>query len=576
MKKLLMLIIIGFAFLLVGCNRDNQSSEFNPLALLSDYGPSTLTIHATYNGTAVTGEPNVSDGSGKIYVYLFKTDELGLTSRTWTYSGSTAAAVTAGVEATITIEHIKDGEYYVLAFYDYKEGDNSDNQTDRYTLYAGAGLSGFTSVAVPYTVAGDSLLDGINFGDTYKLQGQSKFMLPCTVTVNATYNGTEYNDGSGRLFVYLYDTLGTDTRTPAPVYASSTPAASTAATITLTDVVAGSYKAVLFYDYSYEDGHNDSEGDRYVLYNNRQYTSLADTITLTDGGSATWTQTFGNSYTLQEDGAYMTPSSPVTLTVDAAYTGAVSPDASATGKIYAYLYDALGRATRLPDNPNYTGSTATAGTTGTITITGIVPGDYYIVYFYDNTYWSSNVDSPGDKYVLSGGVQYPASATPVSLNSNTTVYPSIGDDYALTTNVMGDALFLQTGSLTVTATYTGTEPSSNIGSKKIYVYLFDALNTGTRDPLPIYSGSTTGAVAVSSPSDITINNILPGSYYMVVFYDFRSGTNPDNQTDRYVIYNNVEFPASGASTVTISTGPNSVTGISFGDGYQLSNGGAYN
>jgi hypothetical protein len=593
MKKLLLLIIVGFAFILIGCNTDSQTSGTNTLALLSDYGPSTLTVHATYNGTAVTGVPDVDDGSGKIFVYLFKTDELGLTSRTWTYSGSTAAAVTVGVEATITIDHIKDGEYYVLAFYDYKLGGNDDNQTDRYVLYAGAGLTGFTSVAVPYTVSGDTLLDGINFGNTYKLQAQSKFMLPATLTVNATYNGTEYTSGSGspsgRLFVYLYDTLGADTRTPTPVFSGSTVAAATTGVLTpiiLTNVAAGTYYAVVGYDFNEEAGHLDSVGDRYLLYNNKQYASLADTITISDGGSATWNgATFGDSYTLQANGAYMTPSSPVTLTVNATYTGAVTPDASATGKIYVYLYDALGKGTRLPDDPNYSGATLIAGATGTITVNGIVPGDYYLVTFYDNSYSASRIDSPGDKYLLSGGTQYPTSAVTVSLSSNTSTNISVGDDYDFKTNVVGDTLFMQTGSLTVTATYTGTAGTgTDTDANFIYVYLFDYMNAstatsgGTRDPYPIYTGSTGSAVTVGNPGTISINNILPGSYCMVVFYNFNAtgAASPDNKNDRYVIYNGYEFPASGITPVVVTAGSNSVSGISFGNSYQLNSGGAFN
>jgi hypothetical protein len=562
MKKLSMLAIIAsLAFVVIACNK--QTSEYNPAVLLSNYGPNTLTVTATYYG------PLATDGSGKIYVYLF--DTMGLTSRDPIYSGSTVTAATPGVGETITVEHIKDGDYYVLVFYDYHGGDNPDNQTDRYMLYTAGGSTPFANQADTFTVIGDTDLPGLSFGDTYKLQGQSKYLLPATLTVNATYNGATATTGTGKLFVFLYDSMGTDTRTPAPVYiASSTGAAAVGvqSQIVFSNILAGSYKAVLFYDYSAEVGHDDSVDDRYVIYDNRQYKDLADTITLADGGSQTWTRSFGDSYTLQADGAYMTASSPVTLTVNAAYTGAVTPDVSATGKLYAYLYDALGRATRLPDSPNYTGATGSAGTTGTITISGIVPGDYYIVYFYDNTYWSSNVDSPGDKYLLSGGVQYPGTATPVSLNSNTTVSPSINDDYALTTNVMGDALFMQTGSLTVHATYNGGVPSSTIGSMKIYVYLYDALGTGTRTgALPIYSGSTAAAVTVGVEDTISIANILPGNYYVLIFYDYRSGTNPDNQTDRYIFYNGVGY-TSTASPLSVSGGTD-LPGVSFNNTYTI-------
>ena len=146
MRKIIQLACLGIILLLLSCNIDSQSNEFNPLVLLSKYGSSSLTVHATYNGDPAT------DGSGKMYVYLF--DELGTTSRDPIYKESTDAAVTIGEEVAIKVDHIRDGNYYVLVFYDYKGGDNNDNQTDRYVLYGLSGNTAFTSVASTYSVAG--------------------------------------------------------------------------------------------------------------------------------------------------------------------------------------------------------------------------------------------------------------------------------------------------------------------------------------------------------------------------------------------------------------------------------------
>ena len=252
--------------------------------------------------------------------------------------------------------------------------------------------------------------------------------------------------------------------------------------------------------------------------------------------------------------------------------------------MFVYLYSTLGRGTRLPGAPIYTGSTDTAVTPGneaTITLGGIDQGDYYVLVFYDYATGSFD-DSPTDRYIFYDGAHYPGNATMVSLTGDQTLNGvAFGNDYTFQTNVLNNALFMQMGSLTVHATYTGAEPVSSIGSKKIYVYLYDSLNDstptsgGTRDPLPIYTGLTDSAVSVGNPSDITIDNILPGDYYIVVFYDYRSGSNPDNQTDPYIIYNNIEFPYEGASPLTISTGTE-LSGISFDYSKTLSSGGAFN
>ena len=576
MKKLMIFLILAAGFFMAGCNKDGQSNEINPLALMGTYGPYTLTVNVTYDGTAAT------DGTGKIYVYLF--DALGLTSRDPIYSGSTDAAYAGGV-TSINVEHIKAGDYYVLVFYDYVGGDNPDNRYDRYTLYGGAGPVGFAGSAAVYTVTGDATIGGtIDFDDTYQLQGQSKYMLPCTLTVNATYNGTDFTFGSGlatgRLFVYLYDSMGTDTRTPDPVWVGST---STAATIgdqtavTLSNITAGSYYAVLFYDFNEEAGHYDSEGDRYLLYNNKQFAGQATQIVIADGGSATWDNAvFDNSYTLQTGSAYMT--APVALTVKATYNGTAAT--TGLGNMHVYLYSALTRGTRLGGNPSYTGSVAAiVGDEATVTIPGVDQGYYYVLVFYDYAS-GANADSATDRYVFYDGAQYPANADIVLLDSDRELSGiTFDNDYTFQTNVVGDTLYMQPGSLTLTATYTGTAGTgSDLIANYIYVYLYDSLGTGTRSPLPIYTGSTGSAVTVGNPADITINNILPGSYYIVVFYNFAAtgATNPDTRYDRYVIYDNVEFPASPATPFNIISGSNTLTGVSFGDGYQLNSGAAFN
>ena len=178
-------------------------------------------------------------------------------------------------------------------------------------------------------------------------------------------------------------------------------------------------------------------------------------------------------------------------------------------------------------------------------------------------------------YSASGNVGSPGSATTYSLTGNQTLnLDPFEDDYTFQTNVLSNALFMQSGSLTVHATYTGSEPTENIGSRYLYVYLYESLGTGPHaaGSLPIYSTSTGGAVDVGTEYAMTINNVLPGNYYVFVYYDFRSGsgTTPANQTDRYVLYNGVPY-TSTASTFSVSTGSD-LPGVSFGDDFLVQGG----
>jgi len=134
--------------------------------------------------------------------------------------------------------------------------------------------------------------------------------------------------------------------------------------------------------------------------------------------------------------------------------------------------------------------------------------------------------------------------------------------------------FVGSSTLTVHATYTGTESVDPDATKRIYVYLYSAMPTNTRDVEPRYTGSTAAAVTVNVEETITINNIIDGDYYVLVFYDYKYGNNyVPNQYDRYELYDNVELPVS-ASTLAIS-GDTDLPGISFGDEYQLANSGGY-
>ena len=99
---------------------------------------------------------------------------------------------------------------------------------------------------------------------------------------------------------------------------------------------------------------------------------------------------------------------------------------------------------------------------------------------------------------------------------------------------------------------------SHLGDKINYVYIYSELGDSSRDKPVLYRGTSS-----SNDSEITINGIVAGTYYVVAFYDYSYGGNRENllnRYDRYAIY--TDSPAGGtanstpfvdkAATVTIS------------------------
>lgn len=407
MKKIIQLLCIVIIIVVAGCNEENTKNEINPLALLSLFftnqsliGNSSLTVTATYTGTAKTE----LEASGKIYVYLYRT--LGARTRDPKplYRGSTNSAVAIGTPATITLNRIRDGEYYMLVFYDFHGGDNPDNQTDRYTLYND---TGYTSGAQKVIVSGNTVIgDVISFGDTYKLDTESFYATGSTytLTVKATYTGVESADPTATkyMYVYLYGALGTDTQNPIRTGTSSTPVVSgNEQTITVNNVPPGKYYALVFYDSSFGTA-VDSAGDPYIFFTATPYPGNATKFVM-NGDLTLPSISFVDTNTLQADNAYMTPASTYTLTVNAAYTGTLhTPDP--TTSIHVYLYSLLGTGTRNSYLPIYTGVSSAVTSTDpyAITINNVIPGNYYVLVFYNysHTDTSANNDSKDDRYRL--------------------------------------------------------------------------------------------------------------------------------------------------------------------------------
>lgn len=400
MKKIVQLICIGLIVFITSCSTSSSENEVNQLALLDMMGligHSTLSVTATYTGTAAE-----VGATGKIFVYLY--DSMGLTTRDPKpkYTGSTAAAVTIGTPATVNITGIRDGEYYMLVFYDFHSGDKYDNQTDRYVLYND---TAYTSAAQKFMISGSKVITGITFGDTNQLAASSAYMTTATytLTVNATYTGVESTDADAtkKMYVYLYGSLGSDIQNPLYTGSSSGTVSSGASeAVTVSSVAPGKYYALVFYDSSHGTSVG-SSGDPYILFTNTSYPGNATKFVMTGDLTLTPSISFTDANVLGSNGAYKTPSSTYTLTVSAAYTGTRPAE---DRSMYVYLYSLLGTGTRNTYFPIYTGASSAVSSTDpyTITIDNVIPGDYYVLVFYNYNYNVTNsyYDNQNDRYRL--------------------------------------------------------------------------------------------------------------------------------------------------------------------------------
>ncbi len=161
------------------------------------------------------------------------------------------------------------------------------------------------------------------------------------------------------------------------------------------------------------------------------------------------------------------------------------------------------------------------------------------------------------------GSDLPKGNLKVTVNTSADIldYPKLvsGTDYAA---YAGDSTYkLQYPDVGGTSDTEGSEKiivSGDIGDKINYVYVYSELGDGSRDKPVLYRGTNS-----SNDSEITINGIVAGTYYVVAFYDYSYGGNRENllnRYDRYAIH--TDSPAGGtanstpyvdrAATVTIS------------------------
>ncbi len=399
-----------------------------------------------------------------------------------------------------------------------------------------------------------------------------------SLTVNATYTGPMDGDGSGKIFVYLYSSLGTSTRDPEPIYRGSTDAAVTSgseATIRIDNIKDGSYNMLLFYDYDFGNNHDDNYGDFYTLYNGTAYTTGTAKITVA-GNTVLDDISFTNANVLGDGSVYATTAT-YNVSIDATYISAVSGDAGATKKLYLYLYNTLGTSTANPALPVKMGESAGIAVQNiaqTITASDIAPGNYYALVFYDARKGDeTTVDGQDDPYLFFSNTPYKSNAQQfvVSITNGNVTLPAVsfGDANVLQANgVYKTPAALST--LTVTAQYANAVSADLAATRKIWVYMYSVLGNGTRDKyLPIYTGATSDVVVEDTDADIVIDNIVPGTYYLVFIYDSKKqNDNIDGKTDKYELYDNFSL-VGDADAFLIDDATETIAGVVITSSWQL-------
>lgn len=425
--KIQILIFLILIFTAYGCFLDSGDDETGTPTTLTGNG--ILTVNATYTGTAKT------DGSGRIYVYLYTS--LRTAQDTPVYQGSTDSEAD-NTEKAISVKGIAAGDYYVLVLYDYKlHNQNIAGNTDRYALYESVNnTTAYLYEAAQVAVADNNPVElDLSFGDDYQIGSDGRYMSSLVVT--AAYTGTV--TAGYQIYAYLYNSLSTTAQSP--VYqAGTSDLTGGTGVITLENILAikdnECYRLVIFYDA--DNNAAASAGDPYCIYDSKQYIGDAAEVILSSSSAGSISQTFSNSNKFGTDGAYLVSDAVGSLNVQVKYTG--TPFTDGTGFIYMQLYtsaEGLGTApaTTKTYQADSNGITPDGGGYYTITISDVPVGDYYVLIFYDYKL-QTTPGRPGkdDRYILYNNTPYTDEADLASIvYGNTTPLGTVsfGDDYKL-------------------------------------------------------------------------------------------------------------------------------------------------
>lgn len=133
-----------------------------------------------------------------------------------------------------------------------------------------------------------------------------------TLTVNVTYEGAYTLDGTrpgdGYIYVCLFNTLGPNTTSPAPVYTATnsiTVTDTTVQPITVNGIWSGDYYIMVFFDYRASTEGDDpiQQNERYLLYNTTGGTNCtADATPVSIPDVESISITFDDTYRLDSGG----------------------------------------------------------------------------------------------------------------------------------------------------------------------------------------------------------------------------------------------------------------------------------
>lgn len=129
-----------------------------------------------------------------------------------------------------------------------------------------------------------------------------------------------------------------------------------------------------------------------------------------------------------------------------------------------------------------------------------------------------------------------------------------------------------TGAVVVKVSYTGTARTTGTG--KLFAYLYKSLSTA--QAVPDYQASSETEAAVGTEYTLTLNNVAAGDYYLLIVYDSKLHNQHDaGNGDRYVLYNGQHLAGSAAVVAVQAGATTTLSGISFGDEFQLGSGGSF-
>lgn len=269
-----------------------------------------------------------------------------------------------------------------------------------------------------------------------------------TIEVKATYTDSVTDTNTGgteKIFLWLFKEAPANARTEPDyeVITESAAASGTEYTLTIDEIEPGDYYVMLFYDDKLHNQGDAGNTDPYVFYNNAKNPTTATLVTIEKDSTKKLSISFDDTYLIGSDAAFMTdtpptPTGTATLTVKTTFNGTISSDASATKKLYLYIWNSAPTNGKTPTASYYTstGNTITAGVEKTLTITGIAAGDYYVMVLYDSASGGS-IPNEGDPYEFYNDKANPAAvssgSTLVTLTADTTTEKtmSFGDTYIL-------------------------------------------------------------------------------------------------------------------------------------------------